>query len=265
MPTVASDAPESSMAYRLRASDLVARLGTNEQNGLSDEEARARLAQYGFKRAGRGETCPGVAASPVAVSGCARHSAARRHRDLRRALGRGARRGPAVRAIAIAAVVLLNATMGYVQESRAEAAVAALRAMSAADASVIRGGERRTIPASQIVPGDILLVGEGDTIAADGRLVESVALQTAEASLTGESLPVTKDTAAIAEDVPLGDRDNMVFSGTAATYGHGKAVVTATGMRTEMGRIAGLLKATPDEATPLQRELDRTGRRSVWS
>ena len=91
-------------------------------------------------------------------------------------------------------------------------------------------------------------------------MIESAALQTAEAPLTGESLPVTKDTAAIAEDVPLGDRDNMVFSGTAATYGHGKAVVTATGMRTEMGRIAGLLKATPDETTPLQRELDRTGR-----
>src|SRR5262249_14476083 len=89
---------------------------------------------------------------------------------------------------------------------------------------------------------------------------ESVALQTAEAALTGESLPVTKDTAAISEEVPLGDRENMVFSGTATTYGHGKAVVTATGMLTEMGRIAGLLQETPDEATPLQRELDRTGK-----
>jgi P-type Ca2+ transporter type 2C len=91
-------------------------------------------------------------------------------------------------------------------------------------------------------------------------LIESIALHTAEAALTGESLPVTKDTAAIADDVPLGDRDNMVFSGTAATYGHGKAVVIATGMRTEMGRVAGLLKETPDETTPLQRELDRTGK-----
>jgi Ca2+-transporting ATPase len=91
-------------------------------------------------------------------------------------------------------------------------------------------------------------------------LIESAALQTAEAPLTGESLPMTKDIAAIAEDVPLGDRDSMVFSGTAATYGHGKAVVTATGMHTEMGRIAGLLKATPDETIPLQRELDRTGK-----
>src|SRR5919106_2263860 len=91
-------------------------------------------------------------------------------------------------------------------------------------------------------------------------LIESAALQTAEAPLTGGSLPMTKDIAAIAEDVPLGDRDSMVFSGTAATYGHGKAIVTATGMRTEMGRIAGLLKQTPDESTPLQRELDRTGK-----
>ena len=164
-------------------------------------------------------------------------------------------------AMAIFAVVLLNATMGYIQESRAEAAVAALRAMSAADATVDpRTASAERIPAADIVPGDIVLIEEGDTIPADGRLIESAALQTAEAALTGESLPVTKDPAPIAGEVPLGDRVNMVFSGTAATYGHGKAVVTATGMQTEMGRIAGLLKATPDEPTPLQRELDRTGK-----
>ena len=138
--------------------------------------------------------------------------------------------------------------------------MAALRAMSAADATVIRDGERRSIPATDIIPGDIIVIEEGDTIPADGRLVESTALQTAEAALTGESLPVTKDTQAVPDDVPLGDRHNMVFSGTAATYGHGTAVVTATGMHTEMGRIAGLLKETHDEATPLQRELDRTGK-----
>jgi Ca2+-transporting ATPase len=157
-------------------------------------------------------------------------------------------------------VVLLNAMMGYAQESRAEAAVAALRAMSAADASVIRNGERRSVPASEIVPGDVILIEEGDTIPADGRLIESAALQTAEAALTGESMPVNKNTATITDDVPLGDRENMVFSGTAATYGHGKALVVGTGMRTEMGRIAGLLEQTTDESTPLQRELDRTGK-----
>ena len=158
-------------------------------------------------------------------------------------------------------MVLLNAAMGYVQEARAEAAVAALRAMSAAEAAVIRGGERRRIAAADLVPGDVILIDEGDTIPADARLIETAALQTSEAALTGESLPVMKDTAAIAGEAALGDRDNMVFSGTAVTYGHGKAIVIATGMQTEMGRIAGLLKATPQESTPLQRELDRTGQR----
>jgi Ca2+-transporting ATPase len=139
--------------------------------------------------------------------------------------------------------------------------VAALRAMSAAEAMVIRAGERKSIPSSRIVPGDILIIEEGDTIPADARVIESASLQAAEAALTGESFPVPKDTAAITGDVALGDRHNMIFSGTAVTYGHGKAVVAATGMQTEIGRIAGLLKETHDEATPLQRELDRTGKR----
>src|SRR4029453_10631738 len=116
----------------------------------------------------------------------------------------------------------------------------------AADATVIRDGERRSIPATDIVPGDIIVIEEGDTIPADGRLAESIALQTSEAALTGESLPVAKDTEMIADEGPLCDQHNMVFSGTAATYGHGVAIVTATGMRTEIGRIAGLLKDTHD-------------------
>ena len=163
-------------------------------------------------------------------------------------------------AIAILSVVVLNAILGFVQESRAEAAVAALRAMSADDATVKRDGQQRRIPASEIVLGDLILIEEGDTIPADGRVVRSTALQTAEAALTGESLPVQKETAAIEEDVELGDRVNMVFSGTAATYGRGGAAITATGMQTEMGRIAGMLKDVPDETTPLQKELDRVGK-----
>jgi len=163
-------------------------------------------------------------------------------------------------AIAIFAVVLLNAIMGYIQQSRAEEAVAALRQISAAHANVVRDGERRSIAADEVVPGDIMLIEEGDTIPADARLVQSTALQTAEAALTGESLPVSKDIAPITEEVGLGDRDNMIFSGTAATYGRGKAVVVATGMQTQMGRIAGMLKEAPEETTPLQQDLDRVGK-----
>ena len=163
-------------------------------------------------------------------------------------------------AIAIFAVILLNAIMGYIQESRAESAVAALRKMSASQAHVIRDGQRTSVPAADVVPGDILVISEGDTIPADARLSEVTGLQSAEAALTGESLPVMKDVAPIKEASALGDRRNMVFSGTAVTYGHGQAVVVATGMNTELGGIAGLLKSAPPEITPLQRELQRTGK-----
>jgi Ca2+-transporting ATPase len=260
MPGTVGERSESNMAYRRRIEEVVADLGTDIRLGLQDSEARARLERYG-----RNELAVEKPVSPwqrflaqfqdvlvvlllIATTISAGLWAYERDAAL------------PYEALAIFAVVLLNATMGYIQESRAEAAVAALRAMSAADAAVIRDGERRSIPAADIVPGDIVLIEEGDTIPADGRVIESAALQIAEAALTGESLPVTKDPAPIAEEVPLGDRDNLVFSGTAATYGHGKVVVTATGMQTEMGRIAGLLKETPDEPTPLQRELDRTGK-----
>ena len=248
------------MAYRQRVEDLCHALGADDRQGLTDEEAQSRLERHGRNELAAERPVPAwrrflaqfqdvlVILLLVATAISAGLWAYERDAVL------------PYEAIAIFAVVLLNAAMGYIQESRAEAAVAALRAMSADDAAVIRGGERRSIPATEIVPGDIVLIEEGDTIPADARVIESAALQTAEAALTGESLPVTKDAAPIADEVPLGDRHNMVFSGTAATYGHGKALVTATGMRTEMGRIAGLLKETPDEATPLQRELDRTGK-----
>ncbi len=250
----------ASIAYRLPVDEVVTALVSDNRQGLTIEDARARLQRFGPNELAAEKPIPAwrrvlaqfqdvlVILLLVATAVSAGLWAYERDAAL------------PYEAFAILAVVLLNAVMGYVQEARAEAAVAALRAMSAADATVIRGGERRTIPAAEIVPGDVILVEEGDTIPADARLIASAALQTAEAALTGESLPVTKQTAAIAEDALLGDRHNMVFSGTAATYGHGTAVVTATGMRTEMGRIAGLLKETPQESTPLQRELDRTGK-----
>ncbi len=164
-------------------------------------------------------------------------------------------------AIAIFAIVLLNAIMGYVQESRAASAVAALRQMAPAHANVARDGKRRTVPAAEIVPGDTIFIEAGDTIPADARLIHSTALQTAEAALTGESLPVSKDIAPVAGEVGLGDRNNMIFSGTTATYGRGNAVVTATGMRTEIGHIAGMLKEAPSNPTPLQKELGQLGKR----
>jgi P-type Ca2+ transporter type 2C len=257
MSSVVSEPPAAPTAYRLRLGELVAALGTDLRRGLTDAAARTLLEQHG-----RNEL-----AAEKPVPAWRRFLA--QFRDvlvilllIATAISAGLwayERDAAwpYEAMAIFAVVLLNAAMGYVQESRAEAA---LRAMSAADATVIRDGERRTVAASELVPGDLVLIEEGDTIPADARIIEAVAFQTAEAALTGESMPVTKDAADIDEDLPLGDRVNMVFSGTAVTYGHGRAVVTATGMHTEMGRIAGLLKETIEEATPLQRELDRTGK-----
>ncbi|MEO8484507.1 MAG: cation-translocating P-type ATPase, partial [Acidobacteriota bacterium] len=163
-------------------------------------------------------------------------------------------------AIAISAVVLVNAIMGYLQEQRAESAIAALQQMAAPQAHVIRDGAQTTIPSADVVPGDILVVEEGDAAAADARVIESTALSMAEAALTGESLPVAKDVDRMSADATLGDRTNMIYSGTSATYGRGRAVVVATGMRTEMGRIAGMLGRVPAERTPLQKELDYVGK-----
>jgi len=163
-------------------------------------------------------------------------------------------------AFAILAVVCLNAVMGFVQESRAEAAVHALRSLSPDQASVVRDDRRVRIAARELVPGDLLIIEEGDRIPADARVIESNALQASEAALTGESLPVAKQAAAIAADAALGDRINMIFSGTIATSGRGRALVTATGAHTQMGRVARLLEEAPGTTTPLQQELARTGR-----
>jgi potassium/sodium efflux P-type ATPase len=160
----------------------------------------------------------------------------------------------------ISLILVANALLGYVQEARAEQAVAALQRMAAATATVVRDGAATRVPTTQIVPGDVLLLAEGDAVAADGRLVEAASLTVAEASLTGESEPVLKDAATLTGQVSLGDRVDMVFSGTAVARGRGRAVVTATGMGTEMGHVARLLGRTEEERTPLQREVERVGR-----
>ena len=164
-------------------------------------------------------------------------------------------------AIVILLIVVLNALLGFFQESRAERSVRALMALAAPESTVVRDGERQRIAAHEIVPGDIVMVEAGDKIPADARLIESANLHTDEAPLTGESMPVAKETQPLDADVGIGDRRNMLFSSTVATYGRGRAVVVATGMSTEVGRIAGLLEAAEKEPTPLQQELDRTGKR----
>ena len=246
--------------YGSSAEEVLAALGTDAQRGLGEDEARARLARHGRNELAAERPTPawqkflGQFADPLVILLLVATAISAVLWLLERDSALP------YEAIAIFSVVLLNAFMGYIQESRAEQAVAALRRMAAARANVIRGGTRQSVTAAEVVPGDILLVEEGDTIAADARLIASSALQTAEAALTGESLPVSKEIEPLAAEAALGDRQNMVFSGTAATYGRGKGVVTATGMQTEMGRIAGMLKQVPPETTPLQKELARVGK-----
>ena len=162
--------------------------------------------------------------------------------------------------VVILLIVLANAVIGFVQENRAADAVAALADMTAARATVLRDGKLATIPAADLVPGDVLVLGEGDAVAADARLISASSLQVQEASLTGESEAVTKTVTPLPELGSLGDWHNMVFKGTAVARGVGRAVVTGTGMDTEMGRIATLLDETADEPSPLQREIAQISR-----
>ena len=158
-------------------------------------------------------------------------------------------------------IVVLNAVMGMLQESKAEKALDALKSMSAPHARVIRDGEEKIIDAAELVPGDIIKLEAGDFVPADARLIKSASLKSEESALTGESVPSEKDALAeVKEDAPLGDRSNMVFSGCSITYGAATAVVTQTGMNTQMGKIAGLLDNEEDAQTPLQKKLAQLGK-----
>jgi Ca2+-transporting ATPase len=168
--------------------------------------------------------------------------------------------GHEIEAIAIAVIVLFAVILGFVQEYRAERAIEALRQMAAPTATALRDGEEVELPARELVPGDVILLHAGDKIPADVRLVESINLQIEEAALTGESVPVEKHAAPLANgELALGDRKNMAYAGTAATYGRGRAVVTATGMKTEFGKIANMLQTIETGKTPLQENLDDVG------
>jgi len=250
----------NSAPYLETAEAVLAGLGSDPARGLTSTEAAARLRQFGpnalaaeppppaWRRFVAQFQNPLVALLLVAAAISSGVWLLERDSEL------------PFETLTILVILLANAVLGFIQEARAEQAVAALRRMTAATATVLRDGQRQKILASQVVPGDILLIEEGDAIAADGRVIEAIGLQVSEAALTGESLPVSKCVEPLGEAAGLGDRRNMVFAGTVVTYGRGRAVVTATGMHTEVGRIAGLLQRTEDEATPLQAEIARVGR-----
>jgi len=166
-------------------------------------------------------------------------------------------------AAVIVAVVLLNAVVGGIQEGRAQRSMAALRRLAQLQARVLRDGSERQLAASELVPGDIVLLAGGDAVAADARLLEAAQLQVAEAALTGESVPVTKSPAALAQDTVLADRRSMVYAGTHVTAGRASAIVVAIGQATEVGRIATLAESDVEPRTPLERRLERFGRQLV--
>ncbi|WP_253732789.1 cation-transporting P-type ATPase [Thioclava sp. JE_KL1] len=160
----------------------------------------------------------------------------------------------------ILAVVIVNTVIGYVQEGRAEQAMAAIRDMLAPRSAVLRDGRRQTLEAADLVPGDIVLIEAGDRVTADLRLIAARGLKAEEAILTGESVPVDKGTASVAEDAPLGDRNSMLFSGTLVAAGAGRGVVVATGAQTQIGRISGMLSRVETLTTPLVAQMDRFAR-----
>ncbi|MEK6211989.1 MAG: cation-translocating P-type ATPase [Pseudomonadota bacterium] len=245
----------------VKNADEVARaLGADVENGLTSQEASRRLAQDGPNELRSAPRRPGwrrllshfhdplvyllLAAVAIALVAWVIKGLV----------------GWPVDAIVIAIVVLLNAVLGYVQEAKAEDAVAALARMTAATSAVLRDGQVLRVPSAELVRGDLLVLGEGDAVGADARLVQTTSLRVQEASLTGESEAVLKDAATLREPATLGDRLDMVFKGTAVAQGTGRAVVTATGMDTEMGSIAEMLEATLEEPTPLEKEIGRIGR-----
>lgn len=247
--------------YSKPLDEVISELHSSRSEGLSGAQAEERLAQYGPNRLRAKKKKSNlqrfleqfkdvmililIAAAVVSfIVACNGHDTSEFFEPL-----------------LILVIVILNAVMGMVQESKAEKAMEALQSMSAPHARVIRDGKELLIDADKVVPGDIILVEAGDNIPADARLIESASLKSEESALTGESVPSEKDASLqIEEKAPLGDRANMIYSGCSVAYGRGRAIVTATGMQTEMGHIAGLLEGESDTQTPLQQKLAQLGK-----
>ena len=241
--------------------DLLKELRTSLEAGLSSQEAQQRLGQYGENKLAEKKKKTNLqrfleqfkdamiiilllAAAVSFVVACFGHDPMEFFEPL-----------------LILLIVVLNSVLGMVQEAKAEKALDALKSMSAPHARVLRDGKEQVIDAAQLVPGDVIRLEAGDFIPADARLLKSVSLKSEESALTGESVPSEKDAAALVEEkAPLGDRSNMVFSGCSVTYGTATAVVTGTGMNTEMGKIAGLLEGEEEGQTPLQQKLAQLGK-----
>ena len=241
--------------------DLLKELRTSLEAGLSSQEAQQRLGKYGENKLAEKKKKTNLqrfleqfkdamiiilllAAAVSFVVACFGHDPMEFFEPL-----------------LILLIVVLNAVLGMVQEAKAEKALDALKSMSAPHARVLRDGKEQVIDAAQLVPGDVIRLEAGDFIPADARLLKSVSLKSEESALTGESVPSEKDAAALVEEkAPLGDRSNMVFSGCSVTYGTATAVVTGTGMNTEMGKIAGLLEGEEEGQTPLQQKLAQLGK-----
>lgn len=240
--------------YTLSAEAVAQEFETSLEQGLSSQAAAQRLAEVGYNEL-KERPRPGFWTKLLA-----------QFNDFVILLLIGASLislllGDYLEATVIMAIVVLNAALGVMQESKAEQALSTLQKMAAPEACVIRDGRRQTIPAREVAPGDIVLLETGNYVPADVRLIESVNLRIEEAALTGESLPVSKEAGAILEDKAcLGDRRNSAFMNTLVIYGRGRGLVTETGMQTEIGLIAELLQSDEIEATPLQLKLDRLGR-----
>jgi len=243
----------TSKAWHATETEETFRVLNTSEKGLSTEEAKKRLTEYGLNELQKEKR-----ASPIKMF-------LEQFTDiliiiLLIATALSIALGEIVDATVIFAIVLATAILGFVEEHRSEKAVEALKKMAAPSAMVLRDGKEIKVPASEIVPGDIVLLYTGDKIPADARLVEAINLKIDEASLTGESAPVNKNVAVCPEKAPLNDRRNMAFTGTIVVYGRGKAVVTSTGMGTEFGKIAKMVQMTEEEETPLEKRTQSIGK-----
>jgi len=244
---------EKAVWHAIEAEQVLKELNTDNHNGLTTDEVQKRLEKYGFNELKKEE---GISPWTIFFN---------QFKNiliiiLLVAIGLSAVVGELVDAVIIAVIVIFCALLGFIQEYRAERSLEALKKMLSPAITVLRGGKEEEAPSKELVPGDILVLEAGDKIPADARLIEIHSLRCDEAPLTGESVPIGKETRALPEGASVGDRKNMVFTGTTVTYGRGKAVITATGMKTEFGKIAEEVTAIKAEKTPLEKRTAEIGK-----